>query len=378
MATRDVMEPKQIAPTFSGSYYCDPKIFEKEWEKIFHRAWLCVGRENNLSEPGDFMTVQVGPENILITRDKEGHLGAFYNVCRHRGTRLCTEAEGHLEGAIRCPYHRWTYALDGRLIGTPHLQEGNGFAREDFSLYPVGVEVWGGFIFVNLDDNPQPLALQLGNLPDYAQRYRLAELKTARRLENDVEANWKILLENYEECYHCPGTHPELCELVPLYAKGPVLEGEEEGTPFRDGVATFTLSGTTRRPLFADLSEWERGAYNATSIPPNVMLYLMPDFVATRTLWPVSPTRTHIVTEWLFEPSTMAREDFDPSDAVEAVQTVARQDWQACERVQLGVGSRAFEKGGVCIPGEGGLSLFKDWLLKALEAKPGDSIRPYW
>jgi len=368
VATANARKYQQIAPTFPGSYYCDPEILEKEWEKIFHRAWLCVGRESNVSEPGDFLTVQVGPENILITRDKQGHLSAFYNVCRHRGTKLCMEATGHLEGTIRCPYHAWTYALDGRLIGTPHLQEGDSFSRESFSLVPVGLDVWGGFIFVNLADHPQPLAAQLGELPDYAQRYPLSELETAQHLEHDVEANWKILYENYTECYHCPGIHPELCKLVPLYAKGPVLEGEEEGAPFGDGVATFTLSGTTRRPLFAGLSEHEKSVYNATSILPNVMLYLMPDFVATRTLWPVSPTRTHIVSEWLFEPSTMAREDFDPSDAVEAVQTVALQDWEACERAQLGVGSRAFEKGGVYIPGEYEANQFKDWLMKALEA----------
>ena len=368
MATANARKYQQIAPTFPGSYYCDPEILEKEWEKIFHRAWLCVGRESNVSEPGDFLTVQLGPENILITRDKQGHLSAFYNVCRHRGTKLCIETTGHLEGTIRCPYHAWTYALDGRLIGTPHLQEGDGFSRESFSLVPVGLDVWGGFIFVNLADDPQPLAAQLGELPEYARRYPLSELRTAQHLEHDVEANWKILYENYTECYHCPGIHPELCKLVPLYAKGPVFEGEEEGAPFGNGVATFTLSGTTRRPLFAGLSEHEKSVYNATSILPNVMLYLMPDFVATRTLWPVSPTRTRIVSEWLFEPSTMAREDFDPSDAVEAVQTVALQDWEACERAQLGVGSRAFEKGGVYIPGEYEANQFKEWLMKAIEA----------
>ena len=368
MATSEKSSAVRLEPTLPSRYYCDPDILTQEWEKIFCRSWLCAGREDRLPEPGDYFTLPVGRESVLVVRDKERGLHAFYNVCRHRGSQLCAEEQGKLKGAVRCPYHAWTYGLDGRLLGAPNLRDGEAFCKEDFSLYPVGLETWAGFIFVNLEGGREPLAAQLGEMPARVRRYPLADLRVETRLVHDVEANWKILVENYMECYHCPGVHPELCELVPLYRQGQVDSPGQETAYFRDGAFTFTLTGTTRRPFLRGLGEEDRRRYNGEMLYPNMFLNLFPDYVHTRTLWPLGPTRTRIISEWMFEPSTLARPDFDSSDAVEFLNLVGRQDWDVCEAMQRGVASRA-HRHGVYSPQERYAAEFKTWFLGRFEAR---------
>ena len=366
IVTRDEM---RIEATLPGTAYCDPPVLARELENIFCRSWLCAGREERVTEPGDFFTLAVGQESILILRDRDGRLRAFYNVCRHRGTRLCSAEEGHLKGAVSCPYHAWTYALDGRLIGTPHLWEGEGFRKEEFSLHPVAIDTWGGFLFINLEgERAAPLAGHLGPIPERNRRYPLAALRLGARDAHEVECNWKILVENYMECYHCPGVHPELCDLVPLYRTGLVdASGSDVIAYFREGACTFTMTGTTRRPLLSGLDDEEKRKYNGEMIYPTMMLNLFPDYAQYRVLWPLGPARTRIVTEWLFEPFTMARDDFDASDAIEFIRLVSRQDWSVCELVQKGVASRA-HRHGVYVPQETHAGQFKAWYLDRLQA----------
>ncbi len=359
----------RLESTLPGVSYCDPAILEREWERVFYRSWLCAGREERVREPGDFFTLAVGRESVLVLRDRDSRLRAFYNVCRHRGARLCDAEEGRLKGAISCTYHAWTYALDGRLIGTPHLWQGEAISRQEFSLHPVAIDTWGGFLFVNLEGGrAAPLAEHLGPIPERDRRYPLAALLVGARAAHEVECNWKILVENYMECYHCPGVHPELCDLVPLYRKGIVdAAGSDVVATFREGACTFTMSGTTRRPLLSGLNDEEKRMYNGEMIYPTLMLNLFPDYVQYRVLWPLGPARTRVVTEWLFEPSTMARNDFDPRDAVEFINLIARQDWNVCERVQKGVASRA-HRYGVYVPQETHAGEFKAWYLDRLQA----------
>lgn len=366
MPSRSAGTEVRLEPTLPGRYYCDPSILEAEWERIFYRSWLYAGREERVSGPGDFFTIAIGHENVLIVRDAEGGLGAFYNVCRHRGSRLCREEAGSLK-AIRCPYHAWTYRLDGRLAAAPNLRDGDGFKREEFSLYPVALRTWRGCIFINLDGEGAPLESQLGEMPERVQRYPLEDLKIAVHAVHEVEANWKILVENYQECYHCPGVHPELCDLVPLYRTGVVDDpGNQEVATFRAGAVTFTREGTTKRPLFAGLTDKDKTTYNGELILPNSWINFLPDFVQVRSLWPLSPTRTRLVTDWLFEPVTMAREDFDPSDAVTFTNLISEQDWKVCEGVQAGIGSRA-HRHGVFTPLEHGPADIKRFVLERLE-----------
>ena len=339
--------------TLPRDAYLSADHFAREAERIFYREWFCVGRQESIPAAGDYLHVEVAGESVLVVRSKAGGLSAFYNVCRHRGSRLVMEdpgAGGHFKGSIRCPYHAWTYGLEGQLRNAPFLTESDGLRREQLSLHPVAVDTWSGFFFVNLTPSeltPQrSLAAQLGGTIERTRNYPLAELRVGRRVTYDVNANWKTIVENYNECYHCGPVHPELCELVPAFKHDGGRELDwESGVPHRDGATTFTFTGTTTREPFPALSEDERVRHKGELIYPNLMLSLSSDHVVAFTLWPERAGHTRIDCDFLFHPAEMAKAGFDPDDAVEFWDLVNRQDWQICESVQKGMSSRAFSFG---------------------------------
>jgi Rieske 2Fe-2S family protein len=256
---------------------------------------------------------------------------------------------GRFPGAVRCPYHAWTYGLDGTLRAAPFLP-GLREHRAALSLHRVDVAAWGGFVFARLEPPARPgladqLETTLGEIPARVAAYPLADLRTGARLRYDVAANWKVILENYNECYHCGPVHPELCELVPAFRRGGGDLDWEAGIPHRPGATTFTSTGTTRRAPFPGLSEAERTRHFGELVLPNLMLSLSADHVAAFTLWPRSAGRTTVLCDFLFHPAELARPDFDPSDAAGFWDVVNRQDWSICEQVQDGMGSRRFSVG---------------------------------
>jgi glycine betaine catabolism A len=344
--------PVGLERTLPREAYLSPDAFARERERIFCREWLCVGRADELAAPGDYVVKDVAGESILLVRTREGELRAHYNVCRHRGSQLVPDCgAGHFASGIRCPYHSWTYTLEGELRTAPFLDEASGLARRELSLHPVGVDVWGGFVFVQLTPDEaaargHTLAAQLGAVPERLRRYPLGELRVARRITYEIGANWKVILENYNECYHCGPVHPELCRLVPAFKEGGGGELDwERGIPHRDGAWTFTASGTTTRAPFEGLDADEQVRHKGELIYPNVMLSLSAEHVAAFYVLPQGPDRTTMVNEFLFHPSEMAKPDFDPSDAVEFWDLVNRQDWAICESVQRGMTSRVFRSG---------------------------------
>jgi len=354
-------KPKQstaMQKSLPSEYYCSPEVFDREREKIFCREWFCACREEQIAQPGQYVVLEIAGESILVVRTKEGEIKAHYNVCRHRGARLAPSSDavqpdgvklsGGVLGAtgIRCPYHQWTYALDGRLLNAPFLREGEGFCKEEFSLHSVGVEIWGGFVFLNLapeagEQEERGLRTQFGEAMERVKRYPLGDLRIAKRISYDVEANWKIVLENYNECYHCGGVHPELCEVVPAFRQqgGAGLEWER-GIPHKEGAVTFTWTGKTKRSPFAGLNEDEKVRHKGELIYPNLMLSLACDHAAAFTLWPTAPGKTTVLCDFLFASDEMATEQFDPSDCVDFWDLVNRQDWEICKRVQQGIRSR--------------------------------------
>ncbi len=307
--------------------------------------------------------LDVAGESVLVVRTKEGDVKAHYNVCRHRGARLIAapgekiDADINLGGGmlgangIRCSYHQWTYGLDGRLLSAPHVKEGEGFCKAEFSLYPVDVALWGGFIFLNLSPEwtvreGRTLHTQFGEAIERTQRYPLSKLRVAKKIVYDVPANWKVILENYNECYHCGGVHPELCDVVPAFKQqgGSGLEWER-GIPHKEGATTFTWTGTTTRTPFPGLNEDEKVRHKGELIYPNLMLSLASDHVAAFTLWPQGPQRTTVMCDFLFHPEEMNKQGFDPSDAIGFWDLVNRQDWEICKRVQQGTRSRVHAHG---------------------------------
>jgi Rieske 2Fe-2S family protein len=345
-----------LQPTLPGASYTGEAEFGRERDAVLFASWFCVGRDESLPAAGDYLTADVAGESIVVARTPGGQLSGWYNLCRHRGTRLVPPAAGQpsadpartgqFAGAVRCPYHAWTYALDGELRAAPFLPSLRRH-RAALALHPVDVTTWGGFVFVRLDPQGSavPLADTLGEIPARLARYPLAELRTAARIRYDVAANWKVILENYNECYHCGPVHPELCELVPAFRRGGGDLDWDAGIPHRAGASTFTLTGTTRRAPFPGLSEAERTRHFGELVLPNLMLSLSADHVAAFTVWPRSAGRTTVLCDFLFHPGELARADFDPSDATSFWDLVNRQDWLICEQVQDGMSSRRFSAG---------------------------------
>jgi phenylpropionate dioxygenase-like ring-hydroxylating dioxygenase large terminal subunit len=346
-----------LEPTLTRPHYLSPEAFQREKERIFCEEWFCVGRVDEVPNPGDYRLLDIAGESILLVRGRDGGLHGHYNVCRHRGSQLVFPGDaatppgagpsGSFTSGIRCPYHAWTYNLDGTLRTAPFLEDGDGFCREDLPLHPAGVETWAGFVFLKLAPGTGiGLAAQLGGAPERVRRYPLAELRIARRIRYEVAANWKVILENYNECYHCGPVHPELCRVVPAFRhKGGMELDWDRGVPHRDGAWTFTLSGTTTRSPFPGLDPDELVRHKGELIYPNFMLSLSADHAAAFTLWPQAPGHTTVLCDFLFHPEAMVRADFDPSDAVEFWDITNRQDWEICQSVQRGMASRVFRQG---------------------------------
>jgi glycine betaine catabolism A len=340
------------AKTLPQQHFVSPEIFAEEQEKIFSRQWLLVGHQSKIEKAGDYFVAEVAEESLIIARDQRSTTRGFYNVCRHRGTRLCEEQSGH-SSAIQCPYHAWTYALDGRLIGAPHMDEVPEFEKTKYSLHPVNLGIWEGFIFVNLAKKPKPLEEWFAPLAGKFSHWNLPRLRSMKRVAYDVNANWKLMFENYSECYHCPGVHPTLSKVSPYdSAENDLTEG-----PFLGGFMkinkgkSLTMSGeacaipVAGRDQEQDQEQEGKDRVFYYSIFPNMLLSLHPEYAMVHQLWPQAPERTLIVCDWFFHPDAMERDDFNPEDAIEFWDITNKQDWHVCELSQQGVASRAYEPG---------------------------------
>jgi phenylpropionate dioxygenase-like ring-hydroxylating dioxygenase large terminal subunit len=353
------------AKTLPARYYTDADVFRREMETFFCGMWVCAGRSEQIANPGDFFVREVAGESIIVTRDASGAIHAFFNVCRHRGTQVCSEAEGKFAGRIQCPYHGWTYGLDGKLLGAPHMEEGN-FRREEYPLHSAHVDEWAGHIFLNLASRAQPLGEQLGDLPKKFAPWRMEKLRMHKRMVYDVQANWKLIVLNYNECLHCPVLHPALHRITDY------LSGDND-TPdsgyiggfmeFRGRAQTMSVDGERRRAYLPGLSERQRKQVLYYAVYPNLLLSLHPDYVMAHMLWPQAIDRTQVVCEWHFHPAEMAKPDFQADDVVEFWNTTNLEDWGICELGQKGLRSRAYEPGPYS-PREGLLQAFDQMILK--------------
>jgi Rieske 2Fe-2S family protein len=336
------------AHTLPREYYTAPDIYAQEMERIFRGRWLCVGREDRIPGAGDYVVQAVGQDSVIVLRDKAGGVRAFHNVCRHRGTRLCEEPTGRLSETIQCPYHAWTYALDGRLLGAPSTSDLEGFNKADWPLYPVATAVWEGFVFINLAGQPEPFEQEWAPVLGKFSRFNLPNLKVGRTIEYDVQANWKLLLQNYSECYHCGPVHPALAKITPpTSGENDLVEGPFTGgyMVIGRGAESLTMSGRACGVPVGELPEEDMNRVYYYALFPNMLLSLHPDYVMFHTLWPQGTGRTQIFCSWLFHPATLSDPTFNPDDGVEFWDMTNRQDWHICEQSQLGVQSSAYRPG---------------------------------
>ena len=345
MGTTAAKTPRTTLPARA---YTDPAWFQREMDAVFARMWLAAGRDVELQARGAFIRRDVAGASVLIVRADDGSLAAFHNVCRHRGTRLCTEQHGSFQGRIQCPYHAWTYGLDGRLLAAPQMDEVADFNRADYPLRQVACEVWDGHIFINLSDHPEPLALQIGDLPARFAPWRMQELRMVRRIDYDIATNWKLVVQNYNECLHCPVIHPLLNRMHHYLAAENVPSTETYcggAMGFKDGVETLSADGKRRRAVLPGLGSRERELVSYFAIYPNFLLTLHPDYMMTITIWPIDAGHTRLIAEWHFHPDEIARPDFVFEDAIEFWDRTNREDWAISEQSYLGISSRGYQPG---------------------------------
>lgn len=339
------------ARTLPGKYYHSQEIYDEEVEKIFHKFWILACREEQIPEVGDYRLVQVEDESLIIVRDKSGEIKANFNVCSHRGTQLVTEEKGNFKTkAIQCPYHAWTYGLDGKLLAAPQMNEDHGFRKSDCALPQAHVHIWEGFVFISLADEPEPFEVQMEALVGKFQDWKMADLRIASHIRYELNCNWKLILQNYQECYHCMGVHPELSKLTPVqsaqhdYSKGAVIGGFMDLTKER---GSMTMDGDAAGPPVSDVSGDDLQRVYYYSIYPNMLLTPHPDFVMFHHITPLGPDKIINDCYFLFHPDVIN----DPKaqerikSAVEFWDLTNRQDWKVCEQMQVGTKSKRFKRG---------------------------------
>jgi Rieske 2Fe-2S family protein len=365
--------PDSLVKTLPGSAYSDPEMFAREQELIFEHMWFCAVRSSDIGKPGAFKTVQVGRESILVTRSRSGEARAFFNICRHRGAQLCTEESGEVKRSFQCPYHAWTYDLDGKLVAAPNLTKMPDVDRVEYGLRTVHVREWLGYVWVcvakeapSFEDSVMgDVRTRLGDV-ESIDNYDVEKLELGRRITYDVKANWKLIIENFMECYHCATIHPELTEVLPEFADGFAAQFfVGHGAHFGDDVKGFTVDGSEGFDRIPGVSEDQDRRYYAVTIRPQVFLNLVPDHVILHRMYPLAPDRTIVECDWLYLPEVV-ESGRDLSHSVELFHRVNQQDFDACERCQAATNSRVYANGGVLVPSEHHIAAFHEWVVAAL------------
>lgn len=365
--------PPSLVATLPGNIYADPAVFAQEQEQIFEKMWFAVARSAELSAPGAFATKQVGRENVIITRGRDQQLRAFLNVCRHRGARLCSEESGQLRRNIQCMYHAWTYGLDGQLVAAPNLTKMTDIDRSEYGLVTVHLREWLGYVWVCLADEPPSFETEVIGSADerlggagIIGGWQVESLTVGRRIRYEVKANWKLIIENFMECYHCGTIHPELTEMLPEFADGYAAQAfVGHGAEFRQDATGFTIDGNGGHERIPGVDADHDRRYYAITVRPQVFINLVPDHVIFHRMYPTAVDHTVVECDWLYLPGVV-ESGVDLSSSVELFDRVNRQDFEACEVTQPGMSSKAYRKGGVLVPSEHHISEFHEWVQSRL------------
>jgi Rieske 2Fe-2S family protein len=377
VAAQDWNGLADMQPTLPSASYFSPEQFDQDLSKIWYRNWVYLCRSAVLEEPLAFRTFEIGTQQILLLRDEAGVLRAFHNTCRHRGSTLCPSSEGSLRSKyLTCPYHSWTYNLQGELLRTPPLARTAEFDLSALPLYGIKLAEWNGFVFVNLDESdPLPFERTLDAAPDRLNNWPIADLVVGHSFSKIMRCNWKIFWENYNECLHCPQVHPELCKIVPIYGRR-IMERRDdpewrdradEADPryaggLKQGAETWSMDGTGHGYRFAGLTDAERreGYVFVTSLP-SMYVVAHVDYVRVVRLRPVGPELTELTAEWLFPPEAIADKSVDLANIVEFATLVMQQDTQVCELNQSGLKSIRHDQGAL-MPEEYAVHQFHNWV----------------
>ena len=348
---RRTLAPLERASMLPPRAFTAQTVFEWEIENVFTDGWICFGHASQVSGQGRYLMREIGDDSVVVVCGEDGEVRAFLNVCRHRGARIVEDGEGEVKRRLQCPYHAWSYGLDGSLLAAPHMDEIEDFDFSCFGLLPVRLALVGGLILVNLSGDADEPETRVGDLVEHLDRYRNGDLVSGGRVDYTVEANWKGIAENYNECLHCPGVHPELNALS-NYQSGDDMVGAGSwcgGSMYltAEGAITMGKDGGHRsnRPRIEGLGPEDEKAILYFALFPNALISMHPDYVMLHTLYPRGPGLTEVVCEWFFEKRAVDAEGFDPSDAIEFWDTTNRQDWYVCELTQKGITARGYSAG---------------------------------
>jgi Rieske 2Fe-2S family protein len=344
----DAIDPRGSGCMLPREAYTSEATLAWEREHLFAAGWVCAGRSADLAAPGDRRSVRITDDAIVLVRGDDGVLRAFYNVCRHRGHELMPCGATAQRAAIHCPYHGWTYALDGTLRATPRFDAPANFDASAHGLVPLRVEEWHGWAMVNVSGDARPLAEWTGGLDQLVAPYGCADLVVAATHEYVAATNWKLPIENYHECYHCPVIHPELCVV------SPPTSGDNFDLPgawfggtmdLEAHAETMSMSGKSGASPLPGLDGTQRRQVLYIGLFPNLLLSLHPDYVMTHRIEPRASGESWVECQWLFAREEVDRDGFDPAYAVDFWDVTNRQDWSACEGVQRGIASRGYRPG---------------------------------
>ena len=322
--------------TLPWSWYTDPAVLELERERIFRRSWQYVGRADEVAEPSSYATARAGHVPVVLVRDEQGTLRAFLNVCRHRGSLVC-EAAGR-RATLQCPYHAWTYGLDGRLVSAPRANREGGIEAEELGLIQLRAERWGPFVFVNPDPDAVPLAELLGDIPERiaAAGIDVDALRFLERAESELGANWKLCVENFLECYHCPVAHPGFSAVVDVSPDSYLLEADgprmsQVGSPRAEPRGRYDPAG-----------EVERGQFHL--LFPNTVINVMPGR-PNLSIGPIVPTASARTYRFLDYFVASDADDAWIEEMLAFDAQVGEEDTRLVERVQRGVESGLLDEG---------------------------------
>ena len=357
-------------------YLCDT-WYQREMAAVFGGQWVCAGRLADQA-PGTMRRLRLGLADVILCRGEDNRVSAFHNSCRHRGSELCRATVEPLGKLIRCPYHAWAYAADdGRLMATGPAKPTQDFDRAAQGLARVAVRLWNGFVFLNAGASPGAIEsdVPLTTLDNWPMN----GLLTGHTWVHEIECNWKSFWENYSECLHCPGIHPELCDMVPIYKTGMMGATEALGwspdqrqpeTNLKPGARSWTATGAPCGPEFPGLTPGERSAgYSFVTLWPSAFVVAHVDYVRSVRIEPLGPERTRLTAEWHFAPETLAQPGFDAATVAAFAITVMTQDAAACEMNQRGLRSPSF-KAACLMPEEYEIHRFQRWILSQMETAP--------
>ena len=371
--------PVNMAMTLHADAYRSEEYFKLEQERVYGTSWLIAGYLEEVKEPGQTIVREIAGQSIIITRDKEGQLQAFYNVCRHRGAKLL--GEDCTIGRIRCPYHSWGYNLNGDCIGTPlfegsdipedfqgvfDMSEVKEFDQVDYGLFKVNIDTWGFFIFINLDENPAPLSTWLGDAPQRLANYELEKWQIVRTKDYPIKANWKLIAENYMEYYHLPWVHPELAKVSKMED-----HYRYQGKGMYMGMTTYPISSDSEEggwlglPPAPKLTEQEQVSGRFFSMFPNVCASFMPNHVFIMLFLPTSAGFTLEKTALLCHPDSIG----SPEAEAEIEQLanfwdlINLEDVDIVQVVQEGLGAKPYKGGRMCFKFEENVHRFQNMVI---------------